>query len=198
MKTSSLLLFTLTLVLSATSLFAQRETFDATVTRKAEIIVVEMVKQPGAKGVNRNGLDANGQRIDLLASREAITFDNIYFKLDSTELRDQASALQVGEIAAAMKSPKLKDVRFLIEGHTCDLGEEDYNLQLSAQRAATIRKLLVKQGIKEERLAVLGFGESELIVRVSAKDTPSQAETKRMRNRRVVLRRLLPLPVSKK
>lgn len=198
MKTSRLFLFICILALSATSLFAQRETFDATVTRKAEVIVVDLIKQPIANGINRIGVDENGRRIDLLASREAVVFANIYFKLDTAELRDEASALQVAEIATAMKSPKLKNARFLIEGHTCDLGEEDYNMQLSAQRAATIRRLLIKHGIEAERLAVLGFGESELVERVTAKDTPAKAEAKRMKSRRVVLRRLLPLPTLKK
>ena len=72
------------------------------------------------------------------------------------------------EIAAAMKSPKLKGTRFLIEGHTCDLGEDDYNLQLSAQRAETIRKLLVRKGVAADRLAVLGFGETELVEQATA------------------------------
>ena len=53
-----------------------------------------------------------------------MSFDNIFFKFDSTELRDDASRLQVEEIATTLKSPKLAGTRFLIEGHTCDLGED--------------------------------------------------------------------------
>lgn len=192
MKTTSILLSSLSLAIFSTTALAQRESFDATVVRRADSIVVEMSAASGRDGLNRKGVDASGKWIDFFASRASVAFQNIYFKLDSTELRDRASELQVDEIAAAMKSPKLKDTRFLIEGHTCDLGEDEYNLKLSASRADAIRRLLVKKGVSADRLAVLGFGESELVERVAPKDTPSQAETKRMKSRRVVLRRILP------
>lgn len=194
MKSISILLPSLSLAVFSTAALAQRESFDATVVRRADSIVVEMSDAAGRDGLNRTGMDASGKWIDFFASRESVAFQNIYFKLDSTELRDRASELQVDEIAAALKSSKLKGARFLIEGHTCDLGEADYNLKLSAQRAEAIRKLLVKKGVHADRLAVLGFGETELVERVTAEDAPSEAETKRMKSRRVVLRRILPSP----
>lgn len=198
MNTKISFLSACTLLLLAGSTLAQRASFDATVIRKADVIVTEMARRPNIKAVNRSGMNASGTRMNLSASTAAISFENIFFKLDSTALRDQASAWQVREIAAAMKSARLKDDRFLIEGHTCDLGEPDYNLMLSSQRAEAIRTLLVKQGVRADRLAVLGFGERELVETVKAADSPWQAEAKRMKSRRVVLRRLLPPLAAKK
>lgn len=180
------------LALASTTAFAQRESFDATVIRKADAIILSMESKPGAKGVERPGFDSAGNRATFFASVDSVSFANIYFKLDSTELRDHASELQVDEIATALKSPKHKETKFLIEGHTCDLGADDYNLLLSARRAEAIRKLLAKKGVNPDRIAVLGFGETELVDPVKAKDSPAQAETRRMKSRRVVLRRLLP------
>lgn len=171
---------------------AQRESFDATVIRKADSIATEMSRNSSAPGVARRGRSAEGGWLLFTASREAISFQNIYFKLDSTELRDRASELQVDEIAAAMKSPRLKNAHFLLEGHTCDLGEDEYNLDLSARRARAIRALLARKGVSSDRLVVLGFGETELVEHVRRADTPAEAEAKRMKNRRVVLRRLIP------
>lgn len=203
MKTLIIRLAAFTLCLHALPALAQRESFETTVTRKADVIILEMEK-PAASGggksgtMLRDGLSHDGQRLSVSASPKAVTFDNIFFKLDSTDLRDDASRLQVAEIAAALKSPKLKDAQFLIEGHTCDLGENDHNMKLSAQRAEAIRKLLIKQGIPKERLASLGFGESEIVDPVKKGDSPATAETRRMKSRRVALRRIMPQPVAKK
>jgi outer membrane protein OmpA-like peptidoglycan-associated protein len=46
----------------------------------------------------------------------------------------------------------------LIEGHTDIRADEDYNLDLSFKRAATVRGYLVSKGIAEERLISQGFG----------------------------------------
>lgn len=203
MNTHLIRLATFSFCLLSLPVLAQRESFDATVTRKTEITIIEMLtpppsKKPGADSLTREGRKPDGGTGSLSASKKSVTFDNIFFKFDSAELRDQASELLVDDIAAALKSPKLKDADFLIEGHTCDMGEDGYNLDLSAQRAETIRRLLIKRGIRAQRLVALGFGESEIVDPVKAADTPAQAETKRMKSRRVVLRRLVPDAPPKK
>lgn len=161
------ILFTL-LALAGTTAFAQRESFDAAVVRKAEVLVVE-----------------------LLAG-EPTVFHNILFKLDSAELLNNSSERQVDEIATALKSDRCRDTSFCIDGHTCDLGDDAHNLKLSTERAEAIRRRLIKQGVPAERLVAQGFGETEIIDPVKAKDSPAQAEARRVKSRRVVLRRLPP------
>ena len=48
----------------------------------------------------------------------------------------------------------------VIEGHTCWVGTEDYNLGLSLRRATSVKNYLVEKGIKQERLIVKGYGEA--------------------------------------
>jgi outer membrane protein OmpA-like peptidoglycan-associated protein len=197
MKTSSTFLLS---IIAASSLIttahAQRESFETSVVRKAEVLIIEMQQPAATPGkpstVQRSGLTHDGKPSTIAASRKAVSFDNIFFKLDSTELRDDASRLQVEEIATTLKSPKLAGTRFLIEGHTCDLGEDAHNLKLSAKRAEAIRKLLIKRGVAKDRLASLGFGEAEIVDPVKVGDTLAKAETKRMKSRRVVMRQLSP------
>jgi outer membrane protein OmpA-like peptidoglycan-associated protein len=210
MKTLLSRLAMLILGLHTLPVLAQREGFDTTVTRKAEITIIEILMPPPAdapssknKGGSadstvRNGVKPDGSPSRVNASTKAVTFENLFFKLDSAELRDRASELQVDDIAAALKSAKLKDGAFLIEGHTCDIGEDEYNMKLSALRAETIRQMLIRRGIAGDRLVVLGFGEKELVEKVKPDDSPAKAETKRMKSRRVVLRRLLPEKAPKK
>jgi outer membrane protein OmpA-like peptidoglycan-associated protein len=194
MKTLTKTLHCLLLLNFSLPALAQRETFDTTVTRKADALILEMQTAPSAGSSRRNGASHDGSRVSFEASVKSVSFDNIFFKFDSTDLRDEASRLQVEEIAVALRSPQLIGKRFLIEGHTCDLGEEDHNLKLSAKRAEAVRKLLIKRGVKKARLASLGFGESEIVDPVKRGDTLVRAEIKRMKSRRVVLREIKSSP----
>jgi outer membrane protein OmpA-like peptidoglycan-associated protein len=49
-------------------------------------------------------------------------------------------------------------VRLLIEGHTDNVGERDFNLELSRKRAAAVRDYLIGRGIAGSRLSTEGFG----------------------------------------
>ncbi len=47
-----------------------------------------------------------------------------------------------------------------IQGHTDSRGRDNYNLELSIRRAASVRNYLARQGIAEWRLTSAGFGET--------------------------------------
>src|SRR6266542_1510776 len=68
--------------------------------------------------------------------------------------------------------------RVLIEGHTDNTGNEDFNVKLSQQRADAVRSLLVARGVAPERIATKGHGPKYPIVE---NDTPAG----RQQNRRV-------------
>lgn len=124
--------------------------------------------------------DAIVKQIEV-EGRADFSEDALPFKLDSTELASEAAQRQLVQIAAALRSPQLAKAKFVIEGHTCDLGEADYNKSLSERRARAISDLLKTAGVGSERLSIVGLGESK----------PAQAgtsETSRAKNRRVELK----------
>ena len=49
---------------------------------------------------------------------------------------------------------------FEVGGYTDDAGDAEYNLQLSASRAAAVRDYLLSLGIAKSRLRVRGYGEA--------------------------------------
>ena len=108
----------------------------------------------------------------------SISFPNILFKLNSTELADEASRQQVENIAEAMRQQAGKT--FVLEGHTCDLGSEPHNQSLSERRAAAIFALLTARGVAPTQIVPLGFGESR-------PELPNTSDTNRELNRRVIL-----------
>ena len=73
------------------------------------------------------------------------------------------------------KSPKVK---LDIQGHTDNVGTDQYNDDLSLRRAESVKKFLVSNGIDEARLTTQGFGSSQPI---ATNDT----EEGRAENRRI-------------
>jgi OOP family OmpA-OmpF porin len=72
------------------------------------------------------------------------------------------------------------NTRVTLDGHTCWIGTEDYNQDLSERRAGNVKAYLVdKFGIAESRLTTRGYGESQPI---ASNDTREG----RMQNRRVM------------
>ena len=174
--------------------FAQRETFEASVIRRKERIA-EQLKVPSVSAeatviVVRIGVGVDGQQKEIKAGKEAVSFDNILFDLDSATIRPGDSIRQLEEIADALMDSALEKEHFLVEGHTCDLGDRDHNLKLSVARAETVRRALIDKGIAAERIAVLGCGELEPIKELPVAASPGEMEKARATNRRVVIRRL--------
>ena len=53
------------------------------------------------------------------------------------------------------------DSQIYVEGHTCNLGSDDYNQNLSLRRARNVKYFLIENfAISPERLIVKGFGEN--------------------------------------
>lgn len=67
-----------------------------------------------------------------------------------------------------------------VEGHTDNVGSDEFNQRLSEKRAASVRDYLIAQGIRADSIGARGFGET---MPVASNDTP----VGRQHNRRVEL-----------
>lgn len=80
---------------------------------------------------------------------------SVLFYFDSTELREG----QMAKIEEFIKKIPLNyQGEILIEGYTCDIGEEEYNKNLSLKRANAIADLLREKGYQNTK--VIPYGES--------------------------------------
>jgi outer membrane protein OmpA-like peptidoglycan-associated protein len=70
------------------------------------------------------------------------------------------------------------DLKLEIQGYTCEVGTEEYNMGLSIRRARAVRDYLVDKGTEKSRLEIKGFGETRPI-------DPRHSEAARAKNRRV-------------
>ena len=139
--------------------------------RKGLDVEVDGVPAPGAKPVE---VKVDGDT--------ATSFQNVQFLKDSADLTGSTTFMQLAEIAKAMKAAGTE--KFLIEGHTCDLGSGGHNLVLSQRRAFAVKAVLIGHGIPSERLQIIGFGAADPLV-------PNRNEDAREKNRRVQIYRKL-------
>ena len=112
------------------------------------------------------GVDISDKRICLF---------NINFDFDSYRLRTE-SLKPLNDVAMMMKA--YPEMRIKVFGHTDSLGSDNYNYNLSLQRANAVIKYLKSQGIEGDRMEPEGFGKKYPI------DT-NETEKGRFRNRRV-------------
>ena len=97
-----------------------------------------------------------------LAPAVSFVFDSrtLQFDLDRAELRTGAGVTLSPVVDFLNDYP---EVSVLITGHTCWLGSNEHNLDLSQRRADAVADYLVSQGIDRDRLFVAAEGESQPI-----------------------------------
>ena len=104
-----------------------------------------------------------------------LVLEGITFEFDSATLTPEAKPILDDVAASLMYYP---EVEVEIQGHTDNVGDDTYNLNLSRRRAEAVKDYLVAKGIRGYRLTTLGMGEAKP---VASNDT----EAGRAMNRRI-------------
>lgn len=90
---------------------------------------------------------------------EKLTYKNVvYFHIDKSSLTKEAEMVLKEVIEFMNKYPQ---ATFVLQGHTDNTATERYNEGLSKRRADSVKKYLVKKGIKADRLTTESFGETK-------------------------------------
>jgi OOP family OmpA-OmpF porin len=104
-------------------------------------------------------------------------FEDVHFDFDRYNLRPAAARVLDEVVAALEEDPNL---RIEIEGHTCNIGTNEYNLALGDRRANSVQDYLTDLGVGGTRLQTSSYGEER------SKHDNSREETRRL-NRRAAL-----------
>jgi outer membrane protein OmpA-like peptidoglycan-associated protein len=131
--------------------------------------VVEGEKPDYTKGKPNEKGDIELSKYDDLIVREGhvekVAINPIYFDFDKYYIRPQAAA-ELDKVVYVMQNfPKIV---IKIESHTDSRGNDEYNMQLSDDRAKSTYSYIIAKGIQPERIeSVKGYGESRHINKCS-------------------------------
>ncbi|MFL2629343.1 MAG: OmpA family protein [Flavobacteriaceae bacterium] len=117
---------------------------------------------PDVPGSKKN----NGCPTDVKVKNEIIKTlnsfgENINFIAESFDIIGQKTINVLVEIKNLLI--KNSKINLYIEGYSSSDGSDNYNLMLSRKRAESVKSYLVKLGVDENRLEVVGYGESNPI-----------------------------------
>ncbi|MBL7702060.1 MAG: OmpA family protein [Ferruginibacter sp.] len=97
--------------------------------------------------------------IDII-KRVNLAAKNVFFATASDKLLKQSNKRLDDVVTILNENPSFK---VQIDGHTDSQGKDEYNLDLSNRRAASVKAYLVSKGIAESRLSSTGYGETKPI-----------------------------------
>lgn len=126
--------------------------------------------EPGEPAQRKANVKVNGAKLQAPGE--------IVFQPDSAAFADgRGNDAVLAEIKAYLEqSPRVTRLR--IEGHTNNVRAADQSLQLSGQRALTVKHWLRDNGINEGRLLAVGFGDTQPVA--SNADPAGQAQNERI------------------
>jgi outer membrane protein OmpA-like peptidoglycan-associated protein len=137
-------------------------------------------------GLIGNYLDKQAQELDAIPDANVerreeslvVMFPgDVMFDVGSHALAP-GSYSRLRHVADTLK--RYPDTNVIVKGHTDSSGAESYNLRLSEERAETVRRYLIAEGVSSYRLSAVGFGEA---MPIATNATPEG----RQQNRRVEL-----------
>lgn len=172
-------------MLSLAAAFAAPALANAQQMPNADTIMRRLEAPANRSAMPRERIDMREfkRRPEMRRMAPSIDIQSINFAFGSVEI-PRSEYDKVREIGIALERilRRRPGSIFLIEGHTDAVGSDASNLALSEQRAASLKRLLVRQfRIAPRSLETVGYGERYLLVNTQREE---------WRNRRVTLRRI--------
>ncbi len=99
----------------------------------------------------------------------------IHFDFDRYNIKEEYIPI-LNEVVKTLKENPFIKVR--IEGFTDIIGPKEYNVKLARKRAEAVKRYLVKKGIPENKIEIVGFGKERFIA-------TNETREGRLTNRRV-------------
>ena len=108
-------------------------------------------------GITENTIIERDIYLNPVVKDKPIVFQNLQFDFDSDRIRESSYG-ELNELAQMLIDNY--NLHIKIDGHTCSMGSEAYNLDLSERRAASVVRYLLAKGVNENQVSYTGFGES--------------------------------------
>ncbi len=87
-------------------------------------------------------------------------FPTVLFGSSETKL-SQAQRRQIREIAAVLKQPHIVELPIIVQGHSDSMGSASVNERVSLERARSVTKELVYNGVRPEKITTVGLAATQ-------------------------------------
>lgn len=108
----------------------------------------------GAGGIDSSGLGDAGDPRSVAYFQQTVG-DRVLFPVDQSTLTAEARGILAQQATWLLTNA---DYAFIIEGHADEQGTREYNIALSAKRAASVKDFLVSQGVPAARMRTVPYG----------------------------------------
>jgi peptidoglycan-associated lipoprotein len=135
------------------------------------------VQEPSGAGTSGLSGRAGYTAADLNDPSSPLYQRVIYFDYDSSDIQPQFIDILRAHASYLSSS---SDVSVTLEGHADERGTREYNLALGDQRADTVRRYLLAEGVPDSRVHTMSYGEERPA-------DPGHSESSWALNRRVEL-----------
>lgn len=132
----------------------------------SQTIKTNDAKMEGVQKLNFN--------IEEVQQGKSYKIKNLFFENNSSLLNEDAKLELINLVVFMQGTP---DISIEIAGHTDNVGNDQSNIELSAQRAKAVYTFLIENGIESSRLRYKGYGKNKPIA-------DNTTETGRAANRR--------------
>lgn len=103
-------------------------------------------------------MEPDGVFSSVIALPPRMILETVYFGYDSYKLNPYDMSLLDNQVPLLKKH---SDFVFEIAGHTDHVGSDAYNQILSRRRAGSVKKYLSTNGVSDNQLYLIGYGESD-------------------------------------
>lgn len=108
---------------------------------------------------------------EVIITEKEVILKSIFFDFDKSNITAQG-ANELDKLVNVMK--KYPAMVIFVKSHTDSKGKDDYNLNLSEQRAQATVQYVISKGIETERISGKGFGATEPKINCGKKCTDEQ------------------------
>ena len=143
--------------------------------RDSDTVVDRLDNCPDEAGPAKNQGCKTKQLVQVVDGQLEI-LEQVFFDTNKARIQKRSFKLLTNAAAVIAAHPEL---RFEVQGHTDDRGNDAANQDLSSRRAAAVVKYLIEKSVPADQLESKGFGESAPI-------DSNKSAAGRARNRRVV------------
>ncbi len=117
------------------------------------------INEPGPE--DNQGCPRKQKQLVKITKDKLVILDKVYFDTNKATIQSRSFKL-LDQVSQVLNDhPEVKRIR--VEGHTDDQGNDAHNLKLSQDRADAVSIYLMANGVAIERVAAVGFGETQPI-----------------------------------